>query len=201
MQPKQDAPLKKYLEILVEKSKKSPSLSINEILEVLSGEGRALILIFLSLPFCQPIQIPGFSTLFGIVIVIIGLRMALGKKHIWLPKRILQKTISSEVVQKIVKKSLVLMNSIRRFAYPRLSWLCDHGIMQRVNGFLIVFLGAVLALPVPIPLTNIALGWPILFLSLGLLENDGVFVLIGYLTSLLAIIFFIVIIFSIKIVL
>lgn len=186
--------LEEDLDILLEKSRRSPSLSIKEILGILSGKGRSLILIFLSLPFCQPMQIPGLSTPFGIVIAFLGLRIGFGKR-IWLPRRILLKTISSTTIQKTAQKSLQIMKKIRRFIRPRLNWLCKHRTMQIVNAVLIFLLGIFLALPLPIPLTNLAAGWSIFLVSLGLLENDGIFVLIGYLAFLVSLIFLILIIF------
>ncbi|MFN0065301.1 MAG: exopolysaccharide biosynthesis protein, partial [Chlamydiales bacterium] len=119
MNPEEYRTLEEDLALLLEKSRRSPSLSIKEILDVLSGKGRSLILIFLSLPFCQPIQIPGLSTPFGIVIAFLGLRIAFGK-HTWLPKRILLKTISSTTIQKIAQKFLHMMMQIRRVIRPRL---------------------------------------------------------------------------------
>lgn len=199
MKPEEDRPLKEDLDVLLEKARRNPTLLIEEILEILSGKGRSLILIFLSLPFCQPLQIPGLSTPFGIVIAFIGLRMAFGKR-LWLPKKILSKSIPSTTIQKVTKKSLKMMNKMRRFIHPRLSWLCDHALMKVVNGLLIVLLGVFLALPLPIPLTNLAAGWSIFLVSLGLLESDGICVIIGYLVSLLTITFFILMLFSIKLV-
>lgn len=191
--------LARNLAILLEKSQKSPSLTITEILKILSGKGRSLILIFLSLPFCQPIQIPGFSTPFGIVIAFIGLRIAFGK-HLWLPKRLLLKTISSTTIQKIAQKFLHMIQKFRKFIRPRLIWLCKHRALQIPNGLLLFLLGIFLALPLPIPLTNFAAGLSIFLVSLGLLEDDGFFVLIGYLASLLTLMFFILILFSMRIV-
>ena len=185
------------LAILDERSRVSPTLSIKEILEILSGTGRLLILIILSLPFCQPIQIPGFSTPFGIVIALIALRMAFGK-NIWLPKKVLSKTVSSKTIQKMTQKSLRVMQKMRRFIHPRLNMLCEKGVIRVFNSLLICVQGVFLALPLPIPLSNIAAGWAILFLSLGLLEDDGLFVLFGYAISLLTFIFFILLLLSFK---
>jgi hypothetical protein len=183
------------LAILLENSQRSPSLSIKEILEIFSGKGSSLILIFLSLPFCQPIQIPGLSIPFGIVIAFIGLRIAFGKR-IWLPKKLLFKTVPSKTIEKTVQTSVKVMKKIRRFIRPRLSWLCKYRTMHILNGLLIFLLGIFLALP--IPLTNLLVGWSIFLVSLGFLEDDGVFVLIGYVTSLFTLLCFILIIFSIK---
>lgn len=190
---------KKELAVLLEKSQKQTTISIGEILEILSGKGRVLILIFLSLPFCQPLQIPGLSTPFGLVIAFIGFRMALGKR-VWLPKNVRLKTVSSATIQKISRKCLKLMTKMTPLIHSRLKWLCEPRVMHVCNGFLIVLLGIFLALPLPIPLTNLSAGWAIFLLSIGLLEDDGFFILAGYFVSLLTIAFFILLAFSIKLI-
>ena len=188
---------KKDLTTLLEKSQRQSTISIKEILEVLSGKGRALILMFLSLPLCQPLQIPGLSTPFGLIIAFIGVRIAFSKR-IWLPKAVLLKTIPSATIQKISQKDLKLLTKIARLIHPRFRWLYGHRIMHICNGLLIVLLGIFLALPLPIPLTNLSAGWAIFLLSIGLLENDGFFLIAGYLVTLLTIVFFISLVFSIK---
>lgn len=189
--------LENDLDILLEMSRSRSSLSIMEIVGVLSGKGRALIIIFLSLPFCQPIQIPGVSILFGIIIAFMGLRIAFGR-HVWLPKKMLSKTVHSKEIQKVAQKCLQLMKKMKRFVYPRMCWLSAHGTMQIFNGLLIFMLGIFLALPLPIPFTNLAAGWSILLLSLGMLEDDGVFVLLGYFVSLFTVILFATILLAIR---
>jgi hypothetical protein len=77
--------------LLQKRVETAPSLSLFEIMGILSGKGRTLLLILLSLPFCQPIQIPGMSTPFGLMIAFIGFRMSFGK-NAWLPKKVMSKT-------------------------------------------------------------------------------------------------------------
>ncbi len=168
-------------------------LSIAEILQVLSGKGRSLVLILLSLPFCQPIQIPGLSTPFGLIIAFLGLRMTFGKK-IWLPDRLLTKTIPDKVLSSITDKTLKLIRKIRRWIYPRFTWLCHSPIMEKMHGLAIFVLGIFLALPLPIPLSNLTAAWSILLVALGLLEDDGLFIFLGYLVSVLTLIFALVLI-------
>ncbi len=189
--------LKKDLVTLLEKSQRQPTISIKEILRVLSGKGRVLILMFLSWPFCQPLQIPGLSTPFGLIIAFVGVRIAFSKR-IWLPKTVLLKTIPSATIQKVSQKGLKLLTKIARLIHPRFRWLYGLKIMHICNGLLIVLLGIFLALPLPIPLTNLSAGWAIFLLSIGLLENDGFFLIAGYLVTLLTIAFFISLAFSIK---
>ena len=184
---------------MLKKSQKQATFSIEEILGILSGNGRILFLIFLSLPFCLPLQIPGLSIPFGLSVAFIGFRMAFAKR-IWLPKKVLFKTVPSATVQQISQKFLKILTKIERLTRPRLRWLSKHKIMHICNGFLFVLLGIVLALPLPVPLTNLLAGWAIFLLSIGLLEDDGIFILIGYFISLLTILFFILLTFSIKLI-
>jgi hypothetical protein len=185
--------LEESLTILLERAKVS-SLSLGEILSILSGKGRSLILILLSLPFCLPLQIPGLSTPFGLIICFIGLRMAFGK-HIWLPKKILQKKISFKTLKKTADRTLSWIKKIRPWIYPRLDWACHHQVMQVINGLEIGLLGIFLALPLPVPFSNLVAAWSIFFIALGILEDDGLFVILGYVLSLLSLFILLMLIF------
>lgn len=182
---------------LLQKRGESTSLTLGEIFQILSDKGQSLIVLFLSLPFCQPIQIPGFSTPFGIAIAFIGLKMAVGK-YAFLPKSILERPISPQTLKTITEKFLWLLQKMNRWIHPRLTWLCNSPTMQVVNGIIISLLGILLALPLPVPFSNLMAAWSILFIGLGLLKDDGVFILIGYTTSLLTLGFFIAIVFFIN---
>lgn len=188
--------LEESLLLLQKKGKDSP-LTIKQILDLLSGRGRFLLLIFLSLPFCQPIQIPGFSIPFGITICLIGVRILLGK-HIWLPKKVLSRQISSIFIQKITKTSLLVIKKIRPWIHPRFQFMYTSRLMQTLSGLIICLLGILLALPLPIPLSNIIAGWSIFLISLGILEDDGLLVFIGYIFTFLTASFFTVLAFSLK---
>ncbi len=197
--------LKNYLTLeegilILQKKGENASISIEELLHVLSGKGQSLILLFLSLPFCQPLQIPGLSTPFGLAIAFIGLRIAFGKR-VWLPKRLLAKTITPHVLQKIIGKTLWLVRKAKHLAHPRLTWLRHYPALNIINGLLIATLGIFLALPLPIPLSNLTAAWSIFFIGLGVLEDDGIFILIGYLISLLTFAFFITMALSVKLIL
>lgn len=183
--------------ILQEKGKTLPRISIGEILQTLSGRGPPLFVIFLSLPFCQPIQIPGFSAPFGFVIAFIGLEMAFGK-YAWLPERILKTTITANALQRITENFLWLLKKMDYWIYPRLGWLCNYPAQKVVNGLLIFVLAILMALPLPMPFSNLIAAWPMVFLGLGLLEDDGLFILIGYLLSMVTFVFFITLFLLVK---
>lgn len=182
---------------LILKQSQNRHISIQTILETLSGNGRLLLIILLCLPFCQPLQIPGLSIPFGLMIAFLGLRQGLGHR-IWLPKKVLHKTISPEVLNKIVAKTLWLTKKMKRWVHPRLKLVCLHPFMHPLNGVIIALLGIFLALPLPIPFSNLVASWAIFFISLGLLEEDGLLVCIGYVITVLCIAFFVALFFSVK---
>lgn len=182
-------PLEDRLKAVLERADKEP-IFVSTLLSMLSGKGLPVLVIFISLPFCQPIQIPGFSTPFGILVAFLGLRMSFGHK-VWLPQSIKDKKLSHALIKKITTHAIWLIKKIKRFSYPRMTWLSTHPLGHIVNGVLIFVLGLLLALPLPIPFTNLLCGWSLLLVSFGILEDDGLLLSIGYLLSLLCVLFFV----------
>lgn len=172
------------LHAILKMAKKRKSVKIGEIFQALAGKGNAALLVIFSLPFCFPIQIPGFSTIFGIIIGFLGLRIAFGKR-LWWPKWVLERSISSAQLESLVKKTIKTMQIMNKFLRPRLMILTQSTFLHRMHGILVVILAIFLSLPLPIPFTNVLSAVPLVFIGLGLLEEDGVFILLGYLFALL----------------
>src|SRR5690554_3363202 len=71
-------------------------ISIGSILESVQEKGFGIILMILSLPSALPVPAPGYSTPFGIVLLIIGLQMLQGRQQPLLPARARALTMSRE---------------------------------------------------------------------------------------------------------
>lgn len=175
--------------LLLQQEAKNRPISIGKILTILSGKGRPLLLIILSLPFCQPIQIPGLSIPFGLAIAFLGLRMIF-RQHMWLPDRLSSKTITTHALEQMIEATLRVVRWVRPWIHPRLQWVCRSYFMETMNGAVILLLGFLLALPLPIPFSNMSAAWALFFVALGVLEDDGACVLVGYGLFLLTIVFF-----------
>lgn len=180
--------LSESLDDLLKNSSKE-RVKLEEIFQHLAGRGYAAILVLFSLPFCLPIQIPGFSTLFGLAMAFMGLRVAFGK-HLWWPDWVLAKEISYHTLESIIKNVQKVIAKLKRFVHPRWTILVYHPILHRMHGLLICALALLLALPLPIPFTNLLTAIPIILIALGILEDDGLFIVIGYAIALLAFIVF-----------
>lgn len=182
-------PFSTVLESLLKLSHQKDEISAREVFEILSCQGYATLLIICSLPFCLPIQIPGFSTPFGILLGFIGLRIAFAQ-HLWWPEWILTKTIKSKSFEVLIKKVIKVVEFLQKILKPRLVTLTQNSLFLRMHGLLVFVLAVLLSLPLPIPMTNMLAATPILFIGFGLLENDGVFILVGYCLAFLCFIAF-----------
>ncbi len=74
---------------------------------------------------------------------------------------------------------------MKPWIHSRLSWMCYPPARKVINGIAIFLLGLFLALPLPIPFSNLSAAWAIFLMALGFLEDDGLFVLLGYAVMLI----------------
>ena len=151
---------------------------LKEILETTHGRGYTLLLALLALPFCTPIPLPGLSTPFGIVIALIGFRMSLREKP-WVPDRFLNTELPPTFFPRLLAATRQLVRGMEFCLRPRWTWLLDTGVLHHVYGALIFVCGALLLLPLPIPLTNTLPALTVLLLAAAMLERDGYFVVAG----------------------
>lgn len=166
-------------------------LTIEKILSLLSGKGFPVLIIFLAIPFCLPIQIPGLSTPFGIVIGLLSLRMIIAHKP-WLPKTVLSKELSYHSIEKIVNTTKTMALKMQKYFHPRFVVLVENPWLYKLHGIMICYMALILALPLPIPLSNLLAGYAIVFIAIGLVEDDGLMILLGYLMVLFCTLYFFV---------
>lgn len=185
--------LKEQLNLLVNTSQ-SENLSIGKILEILGDKGQALLIILFSLPFCQPIQIPGFSTPFGLVLFFIGLKIAF-QRPLWLPKTLMQKKIPQKILKKMTTIAIKITEKLQFLISTRCVFLVKNPYLHRIHGLTIAFLAVLLALPLPIPFTNLLAAYPLLFFGLAIIEDDGCMILMSYGLSFVCFIFFLTLLF------
>ncbi|PWR23987.1 exopolysaccharide biosynthesis protein [Zavarzinia compransoris] len=161
-------------------------ITIGEIVDLLAERGFGLLILLLALPTCLPIAPPGLSAIAGFPIALIALQMVAGLPRPWLPKRVLAKSLDIEDLRRVVKGGLPVVHRIEKVLKPRLQALTGAA-QERLVAVLIAALGLLLASP--IPFTNIPLSFAILFLALGLIEQDGLMTAIGIVAGIAAILF------------
>ena len=164
-------------------------LTIDELMHALEGKGHAAIVTVLALPFAQPIQVPGLSMPFGIVLFFSGLRIAFAQEP-WLPGWLRVKKIPPATAMALLEALRKVAKLAEKILHPRWTYFCRNPFWHRVHGILIAFLSILLALPLPIPMSNMLAAIPIVLIALALLEDDGLYLAAGYLAAIPCAVFF-----------
>lgn len=180
-----EKPLSESLSTLIEGPE--ASVSVRSIVQRIGDKGFGILLILLSLPSALPVPAPGYSTPFGILLVLLGFQMVLGRVTPWLPERALKKEISRESAGKLIRSANRFLRWAERLVRPRMRWINTRGGR--------IFLGAIVCcmaglMILPIPLTNTAPAMVIFCVGVALSEDDGLLAIGSFLLGLLALAFY-----------
>jgi len=151
---------------------------LSEILAATQGRGFYLLLLLIGLPFLTPIPLPGLSTAFGLIVLVIGTRLALGQRP-WLPEKLLQRELPARFMARTLAAASRVVRWLEFLLRPRLTFLHEQWIYRRIAGTLIMLSGLLLLLPLPIPLSNFFPALTVVLLAAGAMERDGLFFLAG----------------------
>lgn len=184
---KKISPLQAHLQVLEEECK-SGDLTLSRLFQVFGNDSHYVIILFLILPFLQPIPLFGLSTPLGFLIAIVAW-LAFVKKPPFVPLRWRQKLMPKEVILKIASGFTSLFDKISFLIHPRWGFLLD-GPFRIVNTTIVIWNCFLLALPLPVPFTNTGPACVIFCMALASLEDDGLFVLLSYLFAILTIVYF-----------
>ena len=177
--PQRPEALSEYL-LEVARSLPAGTISVRELFQRVGPQGMLMVCIFLNLPFLVPVSIPGVSTVFGLLVILIGLGLA-SHRLPWLPERLMKRPIPSERLGAAFEAGARLVGRIERWLHPRLFRLTQGAAMTRVNGLMIVAGGVLLMFPFGlVPFSNTLPAAACLAVALGMLQKDGACVLAGY---------------------
>lgn len=150
---------------------------VRDITESLGQRSFGFILLIFALPNSLPmLGIPGVSTITGLPLLLVAVQMALGHNRVYLPRWIADSSLATADFQNLVNKVAPWLRRIEKLMRPRIPFL-TLGRAERWLGAFCVLLAFLLVLPIPLGNLLPALG--ILFIALGLIESDGVCVLVG----------------------
>ncbi|MCX6128756.1 MAG: exopolysaccharide biosynthesis protein [Proteobacteria bacterium] len=163
-------------------------VNLRQILQHVKGRGEALFTLFLAGPFMLPIPLPGLSIPFGILVSIFGFSLATGRQP-WLPEAWVSRNLPELMIRRFCQTMIRIFQKSERYTKPRWEWVHRRPFFKFAAGLMIVFCGFLLALPLP-PGTNAPPAVAIVFLSVAMLERDGLLMVIGYTIFVLNILFF-----------
>lgn len=164
------------------------SISIKELISLLLDDGIYLLVIILIAPFIIPVSIPGSSTVFGVLIILLEISF-LFNKPLYLPKRVGNYVLSKESIDKLFNILNKALRYIEKISRPR-GKLTSNKYILKFNAIITILLSLLLFLPIPIPLTDFIPAIGILILAISSLEDDVYLMLLGYLVTIGAFFYF-----------
>jgi hypothetical protein len=189
-----ESPPKKVSDMLSEAVYVIPAegMTLSQLLAALGEQGLLVFCIFLTVPFLLPIQIPGLSSVFGLLIAMIALGVVLNRVP-RLPRWLMRRHISASLLTMILEQGAQLSARFERLVYPRWFSLTRNAAMHRVTGILLLLAAGLLTLPLIIPFSNILPAIAIVLLTVGIVQRDGLSIVCGYAVTIGTAVYFVVV--------
>jgi hypothetical protein len=167
------------------------NVTLAQVRDLVGSDGLMLLTAFLTIVFLVPVSVPGVSTVFGAGILLIGVSRLL-HLELWLPKRIERRLVATDRLRLALQRGLVWFRRLERVSRPqRIAWAASDGAVRIVNDCAIILGAALLMAPFGlVPFSNTFPAIALLFLAIGSLQRDGLFILLGHLSNLLTIVYF-----------
>lgn len=189
-----EASLREQLQALIE-GLPDGDVQVGPLVDELGAQGMLLLVILLTLVFLIPVSIPGVSTVFGAVIVLIGVARMMGRP-LWLPSTVRRRSVPAGRMRGALDTGLKWVRRLERITRPgRLAGLTHGGGVGLFNDAALILGALLLMAPFGfIPFSNTVPGVALMCLAIGLLQRDGTMVLLGHLANVLTIVYFAVLI-------
>lgn len=167
------------------------TVSLGSLLEQFQGNGLLMLTAMMTLVFLIPVSIPGVSTVFGAGILMVGVAR-LFQRPVWLPQRIRSRPLSSERLRPALERGLVWVRRLEKISKSgRLSGLVEGNVVGVINNLALILGAVLLMFPFGfIPFSNTLPGIALLCLAVGMMQRDGVAILLGHLGNVVTIVYF-----------
>lgn len=177
---------RKVSQILAELARDFPAerISLGDLLKVLGDRAFGVLMLILSLPNAIGLgTIPGLSTVVGLPQIVVAIQMVIGMSRPWFPQWALQRSLAIGDFRLMAARAGPYLEKGERVLKPRLEVMVTP-LAERILGA--VCLGLAIIVSLPIPFGNQPPAVAIALISLGIVERDGLFVIIGLVASAIA---------------
>jgi hypothetical protein len=144
-------------------------ISIGEIVSRLGDRAPGLLLVLLALPMCIP-NIPGISTIFGVLILAPAMQLLFAQQQLWLPNRVRAWTVPRTAFTGALLRAAPALRRIEHLIGQRWTMFVLPPAEQLL-GLQTVLMALVLMLPIP------GGNWPpgitVVATGLALAQRDG----------------------------
>jgi hypothetical protein len=148
--------------------------SVGALIDQLDSRAHGVLLLVLALPMCIP-NVPGISTIFGVLMLAPALQLVMGSRRLWVPQRVRRWEIESAPLRRTLRTAIPTLRRVEYLIKPRWSRLTRFPVTILV-GLQTLLMALILILP--IPFANWPPGMTVAITSLALLQRDGLLMLL-----------------------
>jgi hypothetical protein len=163
-------------------------VSWQTVLETLGHTSFGPLLFIAGLITLAPVvgDIPGVPTIIGIVVLLVAVQLLIGRTHLWLPARLLEKSVASKKMAKVLAWTRSPAKLVDHMLRPRLSIFIKDAAL-----YIIASLCIITALMMPameiVPFSANAAGLVFTTFGLSLITRDGLMSLLGLIFTIFTI--------------
>ena len=168
----------------------SDQITLGEFIDKLADRGFGVLMLLCALPNFFPVNVPGISTIFSVILILLVGQWMMGREHPWLPGFIRKRHMSEKKFASGLQPIIPKLKKVEQVIKPRMS-----GIFHRLG---VIFVGlclllqiGFLALPLAmIPFSNAIPAYFIAAIAIGIITHDGLFTVVISIIATVAICLF-----------
>jgi hypothetical protein len=168
-------------------------VSMEEIDTALGDRGLGVLMALFAVPNIFPSTVPFGNVLTGVPVIVLAVHLMLGWRRLVLPPVLARRTISATTLKAFAPKLAATLARIEPLLTPRLPAVSTPAA-ERVIGVVSLLLSILSALPIPFGHMVPALA--LMVIGLGLIEHDGVAILLGAALGLAGVVIFGLVVFG-----
>lgn len=172
--PSEDLSISQRLHQLAEDAE-GTSVSLGWVMTQLHDQAFGLFLLILALPCCIPF-LYGVPQVVALPLMFVSAQILFGRQTPWLPERLSAREVKTESLSSLATRAEPWLRRLEGVSRPRLAAL-THAPADRIVGLALVLFSA--SILVPLPSTNTVPGFAVVIVAMGLLQRDGILVVLG----------------------
>ena len=151
------------------------TVTLDWIMGQLNERAFGLFLLILALPCCIPF-LYGIPQIVALPLMFVSAQILIGRRVPWLPTGLAARSVAATDLRSLAERAGPWLRRIEALSRPRLGALTRVPFDRIVGAALVLFSASIL---VPLPGTNTVPGFAVVIVAMGLLQRDGILVILG----------------------
>ncbi|MDZ7756543.1 exopolysaccharide biosynthesis protein [Rhodohalobacter sp.] len=172
--------LQELLDRLQGISQNDEDVSVGEIIDMVGDRSYGPLLLISGLLTLAPIigDIPGVPTILGAIVFLFSVQLLFGKEHFWLPKFLLERSVSGKKMNKGIEWLQSPARWIDKLLKPRLRLLVKDTAVY-IIAFMCLMIASVMPIMELVPFSANAAGAALTVFGLALIARDGLLLVLA----------------------